>query len=65
VQILRQVAKGLHLSAQVLSAQAGLIEGRQTRSEVLAALQADTAITGHQRQILIDIYTSFLRNRMG
>ncbi|GAA2408764.1 hypothetical protein GCM10010404_78420 [Nonomuraea africana] len=58
-ELLRQLAKGLHVSAQALYAQAGLIEGRESRSDVLAAIQADITITERQRQMLIDIYTSF------
>ncbi|NUT38820.1 MAG: helix-turn-helix transcriptional regulator [Thermoactinospora sp.] len=58
-EILNQIAKGLHISAQALYVQAGLIEDREPPSDVIAAIRADTFITGRQRQVLIDIYESF------
>jgi transcriptional regulator with XRE-family HTH domain len=60
-EILNQIAKGLHISAQALYVQAGLIEDREPGSDVLAAIRADVTITGRQRQVLIDIYESFRR----
>jgi transcriptional regulator with XRE-family HTH domain len=59
VEVLNQIAKGLHISAQALYAQAGLIEDREPDSDVQAAIRADVTITGRQRQILLDIYASF------
>ncbi|MEZ0073010.1 helix-turn-helix domain-containing protein [Planotetraspora sp. GP83] len=58
-EILNQIAKGLHISAQALYVQAGLIEDREPDSDVLAAVRADVTLTGRQRQVLIDIYESF------
>lgn len=59
--ILQQVAKGLRVSAEVLSAQAGIIEDRPADSGVRSALIADPHLTERQRQVLIDIYDSFRR----
>jgi transcriptional regulator with XRE-family HTH domain len=65
-EILNQIAKGLHISAQALYVQAGLMEDREPDSDVLAAIRADTFITERQRQVLIDIYESFRKeNRVG
>ncbi|GAA3443872.1 helix-turn-helix domain-containing protein [Planomonospora venezuelensis] len=65
-EILNQIAKGLHISAQALYVQAGLIEDREPDSDVLTAIRADTLITERQRQVLIDIYESFRKeNRSG
>ncbi|MBG0827609.1 helix-turn-helix transcriptional regulator [Planomonospora sp. ID67723] len=65
-EILNQIAKGLHISAQALYVQAGLIEDREPDSDVLTAIRADTLITERQRQVLIDIYESFRKeNRPG
>jgi transcriptional regulator with XRE-family HTH domain len=65
-EILNQIAKGLHISAQALYVQAGLIEHRETGSEVVDAIRADPHITVRQRQVLIDIYESFRKeNRAG
>ncbi|WP_274386073.1 helix-turn-helix domain-containing protein [Streptosporangium sp. KLBMP 9127] len=58
-EILNQIAKGLHISAQALYVQAGLIEEREPDSDVLTAIRADKFITVRQRQVLIDIYESF------
>lgn len=58
-EILNQIAKGLHISAQALYVQAGLIEDREPPSDVETAIRADTHITERQRQVLIDIYESF------
>ncbi|GII02946.1 helix-turn-helix domain-containing protein [Planobispora takensis] len=65
-EILNQIAKGLHISAQALYVQAGLIEDREPDSDVLTAIRADNLITERQRQVLIDIYESFRKeNRAG
>lgn len=65
-EILNQIAKGLHISAQALYVQAGLIEDREPHSDVLAAIRADVALTSRQRQVLVDIYESFRKeNRAG
>ncbi|WP_327087812.1 helix-turn-helix domain-containing protein [Nonomuraea sp. NBC_01738] len=65
-EILNQIAKGLHISAQALYVQAGLIEDKEPPSDVEAAIRADTHITGRQRQVMIDIYESFRKeNRTG
>ncbi|MEW9528816.1 helix-turn-helix domain-containing protein [Microbispora sp. NPDC049125] len=58
-EILNQIAKGLHISAQALYVQAGLMEDREPHSDVLTAIRADVTLTGRQRQVLIDIYESF------
>ncbi|MFI6501969.1 helix-turn-helix domain-containing protein [Nonomuraea typhae] len=58
-EILNQIAKGLHISAQALYVQAGLIDDREPPSDVETAIRADSHLTGRQRQVLIDIYESF------
>ncbi|MBN6057787.1 helix-turn-helix transcriptional regulator [Nonomuraea sp. RK-328] len=62
-EILNQIAKGLHISAQALYVQAGLIEDRETPSDVVTAIRADTNLTERQRQVLIDIYESFRKEK--
>ncbi|MER7505917.1 helix-turn-helix domain-containing protein [Nonomuraea pusilla] len=62
-EILNQIAKGLRISSQALYVQAGLIEDREPPSDVLTAIQADTHLTERQRQVLIDIYESFRKER--
>ena len=46
------------MSAEVLYIRAGILEPSET-SEVRDAIITDTAITERQKQVLLDIYTSF------
>ncbi|GAT07907.1 XRE family transcriptional regulator [Mycolicibacterium novocastrense] len=56
--VLNQIAKALRLSAEVLYVRAGILEPSE-KSEVRDAIVNDTAITERQKQVLLDIYTSF------
>jgi transcriptional regulator with XRE-family HTH domain len=56
--VLNQIAKALRVSAEVLYVHAGILEPGTT-SEVRDAIVTDTAITERQKQVLLDIYTSF------
>ena len=56
--VLNQIAKALRVSAEVLYIRAGILEPSET-SEVRDAIVTDTAITERQKQVLLDIYTSF------
>ncbi|HTM83762.1 MAG TPA: transcriptional regulator, partial [Mycobacterium sp.] len=57
---LSQIAKALRLSAEVLYVRAGILEP-SPNSEVRDVIINDTAITERQKQVLLDIYTSFVR----
>jgi transcriptional regulator with XRE-family HTH domain len=56
--VLNQIAKALRVSAEVLYIRAGILEPSET-SEVRDVIITDTAITERQKQVLLDIYTSF------
>src|SRR6478672_4098474 len=56
--VLQQIAKALRVSAEVLYVRAGILEASEA-SEVRDAIITDTAITERQKQVLLDIYTSF------
>jgi transcriptional regulator with XRE-family HTH domain len=56
--VLSQIAKALRVSAEVLYIRAGILEPSDP-SEVRDAIITDTAITERQKQVLLDIYTSF------
>ena len=56
--VLNQIAKALRVSAEVLYVRAGILEPSD-KSQVRDAIIADTAITERQKQVLLDIYTSF------
>jgi transcriptional regulator with XRE-family HTH domain len=58
--VLKQLAKALRVSAEVLYVQAGILEPSDP-SEVCDAIVTDTAITEGQKQVLLDIYTSFVQ----
>lgn len=56
-QILQQIAKALRISAETLYVQAGILD---ENGGVVAAIQSDSAIDERQKQVLLDIYRSFL-----
>ena len=56
--VLNQIAKALRVSAEVLYVRAGILEPSEA-SEVRDAVVNDSAITERQKQVLLDIYTSF------
>ncbi|TMQ94154.1 helix-turn-helix transcriptional regulator [Actinomadura soli] len=60
-EILQQIAKGLRISAEVLYVQAGILEVREANTDLQAAVRADVLLTERQKQVLLDIYASFLK----
>jgi transcriptional regulator with XRE-family HTH domain len=58
--VLNQIAKALRVSAEVLYVRAGILEA-SANSQVRDAIITDTAITERQKQVLLDIYTSFVQ----
>ena len=58
--VLNQIAKALRVSAEVLYVRAGILELSET-SEVRDAIVTDAAITERQKQVLLDIYISFVQ----
>ncbi len=59
-EVLNQIAKALRVSAEVLYVQAGMLEPSESTA-VRDAVVTDTAITERQKQVLLDIYTSFVQ----
>jgi transcriptional regulator with XRE-family HTH domain len=57
--VLAQIAKGLRVSAEVLYVRAGILEPGEA-SPVRDAVVTDAAITERQKQVLLDIYASFI-----
>ncbi|WP_285699195.1 helix-turn-helix transcriptional regulator [Actinomadura sp. NBRC 104412] len=60
-EILQQIAKGLRISAEALYVRAGILEDREADTDVQAAVRADLMLTERQKQVLLDIYASFLK----
>ena len=58
-EILQQIAKGLRVSAEALYVQAGILEDRDADTDVQSAIRADVTLSERQKQVLLDIYTSF------
>ncbi|KUI36329.1 XRE family transcriptional regulator [Mycobacterium sp. IS-1496] len=56
--VLNQIAKALRVSAEVLYVRAGILEPSEA-GQVRDAIFNDMAITERQKQVLLDIYTSF------
>lgn len=60
-EVLGQIARGLRLSAEVLYAQAGILELKQG-SPVRDAILTSPDLTERQREVLVEIYESFRAN---
>jgi transcriptional regulator with XRE-family HTH domain len=61
-EILQQIAKGLRISAEALYVQAGILDDRESDTDVQAAIRADAALSERQKQVLLDIYESFRKD---
>ncbi|MBA0046061.1 helix-turn-helix transcriptional regulator [Mycobacterium sp. NPDC050853] len=59
-EVLNQIAKALRVSAEVLYVRAGILD-RSDASPVRDAIIADTVITERQKQVLLDVYASFVQ----
>jgi transcriptional regulator with XRE-family HTH domain len=58
-EILQQIAKALHISAEALYVQAGILDEHHGDTDVPGAIIRDGAITERQKQVLLEIYSSF------
>jgi transcriptional regulator with XRE-family HTH domain len=58
--ILQALSKGLKLSAETLYTQAGILDPQETEeSDVVKAVMHDPSLSARQREMLIDMYSSF------
>jgi transcriptional regulator with XRE-family HTH domain len=57
-EILQQIAKALRISAEAMYVQAGILEEREG-GEFSESVLRDPFLTERQRQVLLEIYTSF------
>lgn len=58
--ILNGIAKALRISAETLYVQAGILDERKPKDhDPVSAILADPAITERQKQVLVQIYSSF------
>lgn len=63
-EVLNQIAKALRVSAEVLYVRAGILD-RDDASPVRDAVIADTVINERQKQVLLDVYASFVQQNTG
>ncbi|MGH2683073.1 MAG: helix-turn-helix domain-containing protein [Actinomycetota bacterium] len=60
--ILQGIAKALRISAETLYVQAGILDDRKQEApgaDVASAILADGAITERQKQVLVQVYSTF------
>ena len=62
-EILKELARGLEVSAETLYVRAGILDEKPVAAyegpSVLEAIAKDAALTDRQRAVLVDVYTSF------
>ena len=64
-EILQQIAKALRISAEAMYVQAGILDERETDTDVPGAVLRDEWITERQKQVLLEIYDSFRKENDG
>ena len=60
-EILQQIAKALRISAETLYVRAGILDERPEGDDVARAVLHDQRLTEGQRQALLEVYRSFVR----
>jgi transcriptional regulator with XRE-family HTH domain len=61
-EVLQQLARALRVSAETLYVRAGILDAEDhSNAGVEMAILSDTVITERQKRVLIDIYTSFVK----
>jgi transcriptional regulator with XRE-family HTH domain len=61
-EVLQQLSKALRVSAETLYVRAGILDpDEHPTTSVEMAVLADGAITERQKRVLIDVYTSFVK----
>jgi transcriptional regulator with XRE-family HTH domain len=62
-EILKELARGLEVSAETLYVRAGILDEKPVAAyegpSVLEAIAKDPVLTDRQRAVLVDVYTSF------
>jgi len=62
-EILQQIAKALRISAEQLYVHAGILDEREGDSDVVTAVLGDVGLTERQKQVLLEIYESFCKEK--
>ncbi len=58
-QILQQIARALHISAETLYVQAGILDRASSGGDLVRHIEADPYLSAEHKQALIRIYDSF------
>ena len=61
-EILQAIAKALRISAETLYVRAGILEERDGEHDLVSEILRNPTLTERQKQVLIDVYRSFLNN---
>ena len=65
-EVLNKIATALQISSEHLYIRAGLLDEESSpMPQVMAAVQADPALTARQRQTLLDIYAALVAQNVG
>ncbi|MBT8239897.1 MAG: helix-turn-helix domain-containing protein [Acidimicrobiia bacterium] len=59
-EILQQIARGLSISAETLYVQAGILDERSERSDLVAAIRSAPELSDVQKRALLEVYKSFV-----
>lgn len=59
-KILKDIAKALRISAETLYVRAGILDQDEPEGDLVPAILRDPHLTERQKQVLIDVYRSFL-----
>ncbi len=59
-EILQQIARGLSISAETLYVQAGILDERSERSDLVAAIRSAPELNDVQKRALLEVYKSFI-----
>jgi transcriptional regulator with XRE-family HTH domain len=59
-KILKDIAKALRISAETLYLRAGILDAETEEGDLVAAILREPRLTERQKQVLIEIYESFL-----
>jgi transcriptional regulator with XRE-family HTH domain len=61
-EILQAIAKALRISAETLYVRAGILEERDGGHDLVAEILRNPTLNERQKQVLIDVYRSFLNS---
>ncbi len=59
-EILQQIARGLSISAETLYVQAGILDEKSERSDLVAAIRSAPELNDVQKRALLEVYKSFV-----